>query len=125
MVSSLVGGAVSTGFILGLIVEILLTFVFVFVILGVTSKTENKSIAGLIIGLTLTAVHLLGIPLTGTSVNPARSIGPALIAMMNGRFEPIKEIWIFLVGPFAGAALAGLLFNFFEKKKAEKATAIN
>jgi aquaporin Z len=120
MVNTATLGAGSTGLILGLIVEIVLTFIFVLAILGVTSKAENSSIAGLIIGLALTAVHLLGIPLTGTSVNPARSIGPALIAMMNGQFEPIKEIWIFIVGPFAGAALAGLLFNFLSKKKEEK-----
>jgi Glycerol uptake facilitator and related permeases (Major Intrinsic Protein Family) len=125
MVSSILGGATSTGFILGLIVEVVLTFIFVLTILGVTSKTDNKAVAGLIIGLTLTAVHLLGIPLTGTSVNPARSIGPALIAMLNGHFEPIKESWIFIVGPLAGAALAGLLFNFFDKKKVEKAIGLN
>ena len=59
-------------------VEIILTFVFVLVILGVTSKTEFSSVAGLVIGLGLTLIHILGIPLTGTSVNPARSIGPAI-----------------------------------------------
>lgn len=80
-------------------------------ILGVTSKTENGTVAGIVIGLVLTLVHLLGIRLTGTSVNPARSIGPALLALANGATEPIKEIWIFIVGPFAGAALAGLVFN--------------
>ena len=95
----------------GLLVEVVLTFIFVLAILGVTSKKEYSNVAGIVIGLTLTLVHLLGIPLTGTSVNPARSIGPALLAMANGVYEPIKEIWIFIVGPFAGAALAGLAFN--------------
>lgn len=117
------GSNTDVGLMLGLIVEIVLTFIFVLAVLGVTAKKENGSIAGIVIGITLTAVHLLGIPLTGTSVNPARSIGPALIAMMNGQFEPIKEIWIFIVGPLAGAALAALLYNFFEKKKEEKAAA--
>ncbi|MBQ8724509.1 MAG: aquaporin [Oscillospiraceae bacterium] len=60
-------------------IEIVLTFVFVFVILGVTSKAQNSSVAGLVIGLTLTLVHILGVPFTGTSVNPARSLGPALL----------------------------------------------
>lgn|SRR5574344_1082191 len=96
---------------LAVLSEIVLTFVFVLAILGVTSKEENSKVAGIVIGLVLTLVHLLGISLTGTSVNPARSIGPALFAMANGHYEPIKEIWIFIVGPFAGAALAGLVFN--------------
>ena len=63
---------------IGLIAEIVLTFGFVLAILGVTSKTDNKTVTGIVIGLTLTLVHLLGIRLTGTSVNPARSLGPAL-----------------------------------------------
>ena len=98
-------------YVLALLSEIVLTFIFVLAILGVTSKVENAQVAGIVIGLVLTLVHLLGIRLTGTSVNPARSIGPALLAMANGVYEPIKEIWIFIVGPFAGAALAGLAFN--------------
>jgi aquaporin Z len=118
MASSLLGDNYWQGAMLSLIVECVLTFIFVLTILGVTSKVENSSIAGLIIGLALIAVHLLGIQLTGTSVNPARSFGPALIAMMNGHFEPIQQVWVFFVGPFAGAALAALLFNFFEGKKA-------
>lgn len=103
--------------------EIILTFIFVLAILGVTSKVENSHVAGIVIGLTLVLVHLLGIRLTGTSVNPARSIGPALLALANGHTEPIKEIWIFIVGPLAGAGLAGLLFNFFEGKKPAAAEA--
>jgi aquaporin Z len=95
-------------YVLALLSEIVLTFIFVLAILGVTSKVENAQVAGIVIGLVLTLVHLLGIRLTGTSVNPARSIGPALLALANGVTEPIKEIWIFIVGPFAGAALAGL-----------------
>ena len=60
------------------LVEVILTFVFVFTVLGVTSKVKNQAVAGIVIGLTLTFVHIMGIPLTGTSVNPARSFGPAL-----------------------------------------------
>jgi aquaporin Z len=105
------GNITAGSYVLALLSEIVLTFIFVLAILGVTSKVENAQVAGIVIGLVLTLVHLLGIRLTGTSVNPARSIGPALFALANGVTEPIKEIWIFIVGPFAGAALAGLTFN--------------
>ena len=80
----------------------LLTFVFVAVILLVTGKAATPGFAGLAIGLTLTAVHLIGIPLTGTSVNPARSLGPALFA--GG--EPLAHVWLFIVAPLIGGALA-------------------
>jgi aquaporin Z len=85
-----------------LVLEVLLTFVFVTVILLVTGKAAAPGFAGLAIGLTLTAVHLIGIPLTGTSVNPARSLGPALFA--GG--EPLAHVWVFIVAPLIGAALA-------------------
>jgi aquaporin Z len=99
----------------GLVVEILLTFIFVLNILGVTSdKFKHGSFAGLVIGLTLTFVHILGIGLTGTSVNPARSVGPALIAMINGNAAPMGSLWVFIVGPLVGAALAALLYNYLE-----------
>ena len=103
----------------GLIVECFLTFVFVLTILGVTSKKAGHgSFGGLIIGLTLTLVHILGIGLTGTSVNPARSFGPALVAMMNGNAEPMGALWVFIVAPFVGAALAAGVYRFLEGKKA-------
>jgi aquaporin Z len=85
-----------------LVVEVLLTFAFVAVILLVTGKVATPGFAGLAIGLSLTAVHLVGIPLTGTSVNPARSLGPALFA--GG--EPLAHVWLFIVAPLIGAALA-------------------
>jgi aquaporin Z len=85
-----------------LILEVLLTFVFVAVILLVTGKAAAPGFAGLAIGLALTAVHLIGIPLTGTSVNPARSLGPALFA--GG--EPLAHVWVFLLAPLVGGALA-------------------
>ncbi|MBO7398849.1 MAG: aquaporin, partial [Clostridia bacterium] len=95
---------------------------FVLAILGVTSKKAGHgSFGGLVIGLTLVLVHILGIGLTGTSVNPARSIGPALIALITGNTAPIISVWVFVVGPFVGAALAALVYKGLEKEKAKKA----
>ena len=104
----------------GLIVEILLTFIFVMTILGVTSKKANHgSFGGLIIGLTLTLVHIFGIGLTGTSVNPARSIGPALFA--GG--DALSDLWVFIVGPFIGAAIAACVYKFLESSIESEKTA--
>ena len=97
----------------GLIVEILLTFIFVLTILGVTSKKENTAVTGLVIGLTLTLVHILGIPFTGTSVNPARSFGPALIA--GG--AALKQVWVFILAPLVGSALAACCWNVLRTSK--------
>lgn len=103
----------------GLLVEILLTFIFVIAILGVTSAKQNHgAFAGLVIGLTLTLVHILGIGLTGTSVNPARSIGPAIAAAIAGNGQPLAALWVFIVGPLAGAALAALVYQYLENSKA-------
>jgi aquaporin Z len=84
------------------VLEVLLTFVFVGVILLVTGRSATPGFAGLAIGLTLTAVHLVGIPLDGTSVNPARSLGPALFA--GG--VPLQHVWLFLLAPLVGGAVA-------------------
>ncbi len=93
------------------IVEVILTFVFVITVLGVTSKIEYSKIAGVVIGLALTAVHLFGIPLTGTSVNPARSFGPALIkALLDGNSTALSQVWVFILAPLVGAALAALVY---------------
>ena len=101
----------------GLLVEIVLTFIFVLTILGVTSKKAGHgSFGGLVIGLTLTLVHILGIGLTGTSVNPARSIGPAIVSAINGNSEPLASLWVFIVGPLIGAVLAALVYGFLEKE---------
>ena len=101
----------------GLLVEIVLTFIFVTAILGVTSKKANHgSFGGLVIALTLVLVHILGIGLTGTSVNPARSLAPAVFAMFKGNFAPIAALWIFIVGPAIGAFLAAMLSHWFEKE---------
>lgn len=108
--------------VVALLVEIVLTFIFVIAILGVTSKTDNKAVTGIVIGLSLTLVHLIGIGLTGTSVNPARSIGPALMALVkDGNTEALEQIWIFIVGPMAGGALAAVVYNLLDgNKKDEK-----
>jgi aquaporin Z len=102
----------------GLLVEIILTFIFVMTILGVTSKKANHgSFGGLVIGLTLTLVHILGIGLTGTSVNPARSFGPAVVAAISGNSAPISVLWVFIVGPLVGAALAAVVYKYLESEK--------
>lgn len=99
----------------GLLVEIVLTFVFVLTILGVTSKKANHgSFGGIVIGFTLVLVHILGIKLTGTSVNPARSLGPAIVAAINGNMAPMNCLWVFIVGPFVGSAIAAFVYKFLE-----------
>ena len=97
-----------------LLVEIILTFIFVLTILGVTSDESKGGVAGIVIGLTLTFVHIVGIPLTGTSVNPARSIGPAIFA--GG--AALSDLWIFIVAPLIGAALAAVVFRLLGSEKA-------
>ena len=110
-------GGVGGSAIAGLVVEIVLTFIFVIAILGVTSKKANHgSFGGLVIGLTLVVVHILGIGLTGTSVNPARSLGPALVALLNGNSAPLAALWVFIVGPLVGAALAAFTYKALETK---------
>ena len=96
-----------------LLIEIVLTFVFVLAILGVTSKIENSAVSGIVIGLTLTLVHIFGIYFTGTSVNPARSFGPALFA--GG--EALSDVWVFIVAPLVGGVLAALVYKFLSSKK--------
>ena len=93
----------------GLIVEIVLTMIFVLVVLGSTSKTNGatNNFAGLAIGLSLILIHLVGIHFTGTSVNPARSIGPALFE--GG--QALSDLWVFIVGPFVGGALAACIWK--------------
>ena len=96
-----------------LIIECILTFVFVLVILSVCSKKKYEKFAGLVIGLTLTLVHIFGIYFTGTSVNPARSFGPAIFK--GG--EALSAYWVFLVAPLVGGALAALVFKALIKTK--------
>ncbi|WP_243524711.1 MIP family channel protein [Bacillus pseudomycoides] len=90
------------------LVEFILTFVFILVIVAVTGKKSNAQFAGLVIGFTLVLVHLLGIPLTGTSVNPARSLAPALFA--GG--EAMSQLWVFIVAPILGGIVAAIVGKF-------------
>jgi aquaporin Z len=92
------------------IVEFVLTFGFITVIAGATHKRVPLGFAGIAIGLALTLIHLISIPVTNTSVNPARSTGPAIFALVGGNAEPLQQLWLFWVAPLLGGALAGYLF---------------
>lgn len=96
---------------IAILVEIILTFIFITTILGVTDKKENGHVTGIVIGLTLTLVHLFGIPVTGTSVNPARSLAPAIL--QGGTVLP--QVWVFIVAPIIGGVLAGIFYKFVLK----------
>lgn len=98
-----------------LVIEVVLTFIFVLVILAVTSRKEYTKPAGLVIGFTLTLVHIFGIHFTGTSVNPARSFGPAVF--VGG--EALSSVWVFIVAPLVGGAFAALVYKLLIKKDAE------
>ena len=97
-----------------LILETVLTFIFCYTVLGATSEEKDSSIAGLIIGLALTVVHLLGITFTGTSVNPARSFGPALLSGVGS--VAFSQVWVFILAPLVGAALAAGVYNFLSSE---------
>lgn len=99
-----------------LITEIILTFVFVLAVLGVTRDEKHSNIAPIVIGLALVLVHLFGINLTGTSVNPARSIGPALFA--GGEY--LSQLVIFIIGPIVGAAFAALTIFFIDLEETDE-----
>jgi aquaporin Z len=90
------------------LVEVVLTFLFVLVVLGATSRLGTPAFAGLGIGLALTVVHLIGIPLTGTSVNPARSLGPALVVGHTA----LSQVWLFIVAPLVGGIIAALVYRY-------------
>ncbi|MDE6576826.1 MAG: MIP family channel protein [Muribaculaceae bacterium] len=94
------------------VAEFIFTFIFVLVVLGTTdSKKGAGAFAGLAIGLALVLVHIACIPITGTSVNPARSIGPAIFACIEGNCTPISQIWLFIVAPFLGALLSAAVWK--------------
>ena len=97
---------------LSILAEIILTFMFVFAILGVTSKKKFENVSGLVIALSLTLVHLFGIGVTGTSVNPARSFGPALF--VGG--DSLKIVWVFLLAPLVGSAIAAFCWKYIGSK---------
>ena len=100
------------------IIEVILTFVFVLTVLGVTSRKASAAQAGLVIGLTLTLVHILGIYFTGTSVNPARSFGPALMLSLVGKPDALQVVWVFLLAPLLGGALAASVWQMLDKEDA-------
>lgn len=108
------GAASAVGLNMGgaFLVEVILTFVFIYTILGVTSDEKKGAVAGIVIGLTLAFVHIIGIPLTGTSVNPARSLAPAIF--LGG--EALKQVWVFIVAPFVGSAIAAFTYKFLNKE---------
>jgi aquaporin Z len=112
--SSMIGASGGAAF----IAEVVMTFLFVFVILVVTRRASNAVVAGIIIGLALSLVHILGIPIDGTSVNPARSIGPALF--VGG--TALSQLWVFILAPLVGGALAALAFDALYPLGEEEAT---
>src|SRR5262245_56448741 len=95
-----------------LIAEIVLTAVFLFVIMGATDRRATAPVAGVAIGLSLTLIHLISIPITNTSVNPARSTGPAIMALIGGESWPVEQLWLFWLAPIVGALIAGLAYDF-------------
>jgi len=97
--------------------EIVLTFLFVLVVLGATSRVATPGATGLAVGLALTVVHLVGIPITGTSVNPARSLGPALVV----RGDALNQVWLFIVAPLVGGALAAGVYHVLFPREIETA----
>jgi len=108
-------GVANVGIAGAFIIEIVLTFIFVFVILGVVSDNSKANVAGIVIGLTLAFVHIIGIPLTGTSVNPARSIGPAIFAGGNA----LTDLWVFIIAPLVGATLAAIAYKLLVAKSSD------
>lgn len=100
------------------VVELILTFVFVISILGVTDKKHHDGKnAGIVIGLVLALVHLLGLGFTGTSVNPARSLAPALLTAIAGNTTSLVQIWIWILAPLAGGAIAAIVYQVLSKEK--------
>ena len=99
------------------IAETVFTFIFVLVVLGTTDEKKGAgNFAGLAIGLTLVLVHIACIPITGTSVNPARSIGPAIFAAIEGNAVPLSQLWLFIVAPFVGALGSSAVWNMLKEK---------
>jgi aquaporin Z len=95
-----------------LIAEVVLTAVFLYVILGATDRRATAPVAGVSIGLCLTLIHLVSIPVTNTSVNPARSTGPAIMAAIGGESWPVEQLWLFWLAPIVGALIAGVTYSF-------------
>ncbi len=94
-----------------LVSEVVLTAVFLIVIMGVTDKRSSKGFAALAIGLTLTLIHLISIPVSNTSVNPARSTGPAVAAAIGGESGPLGQLWLFWLAPIVGGVIGALVYK--------------
>lgn len=102
------------------LVEVLLTFIFVWAVLGATDKRHHDGkYAGIVIGLALTLVHLLGLGFTGTSVNPARSLGPALLQAIAGNTTSLSQIWIWILAPLLGGFIAAFFYTFLAGRRHE------
>ena len=108
-------GQFATNVGIAILIEVILTFIFTSVVLGVTENKKHASIVGIVIGLSLILVHLIGIPFTGTSVNPARSIGPALFSGGTA----MSQLWVFILAPIIGAVIAGLFYRYVWKNAEE------
>lgn len=102
------------GLVVGLLAEVVLTFVLVSTIIGVTKEEENNHIAGIVIGLVLTGLIVVGFQITGGSLNPARSLAPALFE----QGKVLQQVWLYILGPLVGGALAALLGNFLHSEVA-------
>ena len=102
----------------GLVTEVVMTAMFLFVIMGATDKRASAVSAGLAIGLALTLIHLISIPVTNTSVNPARSTGPALALLMGGYNQALSQLWLFWVAPIIGAVIGALAYKAVGGKEA-------
>jgi aquaporin Z len=116
--TTLTGANGYTQLVPALVAEVVFTFIFVLVVLGVTSKGALNKFAGLAIGLTLVLVHIVCIPITGTSVNPARSIGPAIFEAVGGNMVALGQLWLFIVAPLVGAAIAAIVWKTLDTEKA-------
>lgn len=111
--ASLIGANAGGAF----LAEVILTFLFVFTILAVTRRASNAAVAGLVIGLSLALVHIIGIPIDGTSVNPARSLGSAIFAGGSA----LSQLWVFIVAPLVGGAVSAGLYVFLFPQGEEQA----
>ncbi|MDO5402782.1 MAG: aquaporin [Eubacteriales bacterium] len=100
------------------LVEFILTFIFVYTVLGVTSRPEYKSVSGIVIGGALASVHLFGVSLTGTGVNPARSLGPALVkGICLDDYTALSQVWVFIAAPLLGGLAAAIVYMFLNETK--------
>jgi len=104
----------------GIAIEVVLTAIFIFVIMGSTDGRAPVGFAPIAIGLCLTLIHLISIPVTNTSVNPARSTGPALVLALNGQGAALGQLWLFWVAPIVGGVLGGFLYKAIGANAASK-----